>query len=462
MKNKISTEQGDEARYLALKIIYQVTEKGAYANLILEKQLSRTTLSSKDRHLVTELVNGTVRMLKHLDWVLNLFMNRPISSQNPWLRNILRISLYQMLFLNSIPDYAAINCAVEMTRSKVGPGLAGFANGVLRNISRHRDNLVYPDHSNLVTYYSVYYSQPEWLVTKLLSEYNEGQVRRILEYYNQRPQVVLRTNTLKLDRAQLILKLGQEGIIARTSSFTVYGAIMESADQSLVHSAAYQNGLFYVQNEASMLAVSILDPHPDEYIVDLCAGIGGKTSFAAQLMENRGRIDAYDIHKHKIDLLKSNCDRLGISIVSGCQQDILSLSSDQIQADGVILDAPCSGLGVLSRRADSRWRKTPEDISGLASLQAQMLDKAGQLVKPGGRMVYCTCTINKDENENIILTFLTKNPDYRLESFGEKIGFSQLDALDEFNSRNGMLTIIPGKYQTDGMFYAKMRRTSSA
>lgn len=460
MKKQKTTKPDDDARFLALKIIYQVTEKGAYANLILEKQLAGTNLSSKDRHLVTELVNGTIRMLKHLDWVLNLFINKPISSQNPWLRNILRLTLYQMLFLDSIPDYAAINSAVEMTRLKAGPGLAGLANGILRNVSRQRCNLSYPTQNNLVNYYSVYYSQPDWLVAKLLSEYNDGQIREILEYYNQRPQVVLRTNTLKINRKELIAILAEEAIIGHASSFTPYGVILDSMDQSLVNSIAYQDGLFYVQNEASMLAVSILGPQSDEYNIDLCCGVGGKTSLAAQLMGNRGRIDAYDIHKHKIDLLKSNCNRLGISIVSAYQQDILSLSLNQIQADGVLLDAPCSGLGVLSRRSDSRWRKTPEDIAGLVSLQTQMLDKAAQLVKPGGRLLYCTCTINKDENEDVILAFLNRNPGYRLESFREEISFCPLDAQDESNSGYGMLTILPGKYQTDGMFYAKMRRTS--
>lgn len=458
MKSGRTIKQADDARLLALLVVCQVTEKGAYTNLILDKQLRIANLSPKDRHLVTELVNGTIRMLKHLDWVLNLFMSRPITTQNPWLRNILRISLYQILFMDSIPDYAIINSAVEMTRMKAGPGLAGLANGVLRNIARQQGDLSYPAQDNLVDYYSVYYSQPEWLVAKLLADYGEEQTRAILEYYNRRPLLVLRANTLKASQEELGLALASEGIKTRTSTFTPYGVVVESMDQSLAESKAYQGGLFYVQNEASMLAVSILDPQPGEYVIDLCCGVGGKATFAAQMMNNQGFIDAFDIHKHKIDLLQSNCGRLGMSIVSGHQQDILTLTGHS-GADRVILDAPCSGLGVLNRRADARWRKTPEDLTGLQALQLQMLTKAGQLVKPDGNLVYCTCTINRGENEDIILAFLNEHPDYKLEGFRDEILGCPLDDQDVSNARGGMLTIIPGKYQTDGMFYAKVRRT---
>ena len=311
MKPKQQGARDADPRLTALQVIYQVAEKGAYANLILNRKLEQATdLSAQDRHLVTELVNGTIRMLKHLDWVLDLFMKRPISAQNPWLRNILRLSLYQLLFLEGIPDYAAINSGVELTRSKVGPGLAGLTNGVLRNIARHREEIRYPEPHLSLAFYSVFYSQPEWLVEKMLTEYDHQQVEDMLAYFNQRPSVVLRTNTLKTDREQLIANLARDGIIGQSSPRSPRAILVDSVERSLDQSEAYRGGFFYVQNEASMLAVNILDPQPDTTVFDLCCGVGGKTTFIAELMGDKGRIDAYDIHNHKLSLLKSNCARL--------------------------------------------------------------------------------------------------------------------------------------------------------
>ncbi|NLN87920.1 MAG: 16S rRNA (cytosine(967)-C(5))-methyltransferase RsmB, partial [Syntrophomonadaceae bacterium] len=215
------SEQGrrvTDPRLTALQVIYQVVEKGAYANLILERELEQAVhWPAPDRHLVTELVNGTIRMLKHLDWVLDLFLKRPVAEQNPWLRNILRLSLYQLLFLEAIPDYAAIHSGVDLTKSKAGPGLAGLANGVLRNIARHRADIRYPEPHDSAAFYAVFYSQPEWLIKQLLVEYDPPQVEAMLIYFNQRPQVVLRTNTLTTDRDQLISDLTGEGIMGRPS-----------------------------------------------------------------------------------------------------------------------------------------------------------------------------------------------------------------------------------------------------
>ncbi len=463
MKPKQQGARDADPRLTALQVIYQVAEKGAYANLMLDRKLEQAQdLSAQDRHLVTELVNGTIRMLKHLDWVLDLFIKRPISAQNPWLRNILRLSLYQLLFLEGIPDYAAINSGVELTRSKIGNGLAGLANGVLRNIVRHRDQICYPEPHLSVAFYSVFYSQPVWLVEKLLTEYDHPQVEDMLVYFNQRPQVMLRTNTLKTDREQLTAILARDGIIGHSSPRSPRAILVDSVERSLAQSKAYRAGLFYVQNEASMLAVNILDPHPGVAVLDLCCGVGGKTTFIAELMGDEGRIDAYDIHNHKINLLKSNCARLGLSIVHAHPEDIMTLPMVSLRADCVLLDAPCSGLGVLNRRSDSRWRKTPQDLADLQQLQAQMLERAGQMVANGGILVYSTCTIMKAENEDLVRTFLDRHPDFHLDGFQAEISFFPLDNQDNTKASQGMLTILPGKYGTDGMFYARLRRTDGA
>lgn len=451
-----------DPRELSLELVYNVLEKGAYTNIVLDQYLRKSTLLSDDRHLVTEIVNGTIRMLKHLDWVLNLFLQKPLEKQNPWLRNSLRISLYQMLFMDKIPDYAAVNCAVELSRKKAGSKLSGVANGVLRNISRSRDSIKYPEPVDSIEYLAVYYSQPEWLVQKCLQEYGIHASRNILAYFNQRPPLILRNNELSGSRDELIVALSQEGIHCQASHRTPWGLQVEAMEKSLQDITAFQEGRFYVQNEASMLAVSILKPQAGEHIIDLCCGVGGKTSFMAEQMNNMGMIDAYDIYDHKLALLVSNCTRLGISIVEGHNQDIMTISEGFQPAQGVLLDVPCSGLGVLNRRADSRWRKTPDSISDLLLLQCRLLQKAASMVAHGGRLVYCTCTINRAENDELVGQFIDNNPDFVLEGFAGDISFFPLDSQDKEKAAGGILTVLPGKYEkTDGMFYANMRRKRS-
>jgi 16S rRNA (cytosine967-C5)-methyltransferase len=457
--NNLQSPAENDARKISLFVVHGVLEKGAYANILLDRYLRTSHLSTEDRHLTTEIVNGTIRMLKHLDWVLNLFLQKPVSVQNPWLRNVLRISLYQMLFMEKIPDYAIVNSAVELVRDKAGGKLAGVANGVLRNLARNRAAISYPEDVDSCQYLAVFYSQPEWLVQKWLSEYGIDVVRAMLIYFNQRPGLVLRNNELRGTRDELIAELSLDGVYCRPSPRTPWGLVVEGLDKSLEKLQAYQAGRFYVQNEASMLAVSILAAQPGENIIDLCSGVGGKASFMAEQMRNCGIIEAYELYQHKLALLALNCGRLGISIVEAHQQDILALPSDLDRAAGVLLDAPCSGLGVLNRRADSRWKKTPDNIAELRQLQASLLEKGGQLVILGGRLIYSTCTINQAENQDIVLEFLQNNPNYALEGFAGEISYFPLDDQDQHSAAAGMLTLLPGKYQTDGMFYARMRRS---
>jgi len=272
---------------------------------------------------------------------------------------------------------------------------------------------------------------------------------------------MLRNNELLGSRDELIDTLSQEGVQCQASPRSPWGLQIEAMEKSLTEITAFQAGRFYVQNESSMLAVSILKPQAGENIIDLCCGVGGKTSFIAEQMNNVGNINAYDIYDHKLALLANNCTRLSITIVEGHKQDILSISEGLKQGQGVLLDAPCSGLGVLNRRADSRWRKTPDSISDLSSLQCSLLQKAAAMVLSGGRLIYSTCTINREENDELVNKFISINPDFVLEGFAEDISFFPLDREDKEKAAGGMLTVLPGKYETDGMFYAKMRRKIS-
>lgn len=448
------------SRLIALEIVYEVMEKGAYANLALDKILSQSGVPLSDRRIINEMANGTIRMIKHLDWVLNLFVRRGLEKQNPWLRNILRISAYQILFMNKIPAYACVNDAVKLVRNKTRQDtLAAVANGVLRNLLRNKERISYPE--DRVSYLAVYYSHPEWLVKQFLDIYGWEDTIKILEYNNQPPQLVIRNNVLKCTREELIKLLEDEGVECQKSDRTPWGVVIKNLNQSISELKSYNKGLFYVQNEASMLAAPILNPQPGDNVLDLCSGVGGKTTHMAEYMQNRGRVTACELYEQKIKLLNQNSQRLGISIIDSLVRDILNLESEDLKFGSslVLLDAPCSGLGVLNRRSDLRWKKQPGDEKELTKLQAAMLNIAAERVLPGGLLLYSTCTNNPNENQKIIQNFL-QNHNFVPVGFADRIGFWNLDPDDVQKANTGMLTIVPGKYLTDGMFYALMRRQS--
>ncbi|MDD2585540.1 MAG: 16S rRNA (cytosine(967)-C(5))-methyltransferase RsmB [Syntrophomonadaceae bacterium] len=448
-----------KVRIAAVKIVYDVNENGAYTNLALDKYLRNSLLIANDRSLLTEIVNGTIRMMKHLDWVLNHFLRTKINRQNKWLRNILRVSLYQILFMDGVPDYAAVNEGVTMTRKMVGKELAGVVNGVLRNIIRNKEKIEFPPKDNLVKYFSVYYSHPEWIVEYLLNLYGPEETMQILTYNNQPPDVQIRTNILAGTREELVEKLEAENVICKTSHVNPWGIRIKSP-KPVGELHAYNEGRFYVQNSASMLAAPLLHPEEGSIVYDLCSGVGGKTTHLAEYMHNKGRILALDLYSQKAELLKSNCLRLGITMVESFSQDVLEIDQNMPLAQSVLLDAPCSGLGVLNRRSDSRWRKLPDEITILQQLQEKLIHKAGDLVGEGGLLLYSTCTVAKGENEDIVKNFMA-NSSFQLENIVQYIPFFPFDQEDRKTAESGMLTIKPGKYGTDGMFYALMRRKYS-
>ncbi len=443
-------------RELAAVLVCEIMENGAYANLLLEKQLRIISVSPADRRMLTEIVNGSVRMVKHLDWVLNLFLKADISSQNRWLRNVLRISAYQVMFMERVPDYAAVNEAVAIMRKKTGPGLARVVNGVLRNLLRQLGQLSYPqDETEKI---SVYYSHPRWLVELLLEIYGRLESERIMAFDNHAPALVIRCNTLKNNPAGLLEEMENEGVLARISPCVPYALRIESLNSPLHDTKSFKEGAFYIQNEASMLAAAILSPEPGQRVYDLCCGVGGKSTHMAEFMNNHGQIAAFDLYSAKLKLLEQNCERLGISIVKGFEYDLTRTLEQFPAGQRVLLDAPCSGLGVLARRADSRWKKSPEMLQNLAGLQRSILENASGLVESGGCLLYSTCTINPAENQEVVQDFLQRHRQFELMGFADRIDFWKLKPEDKKAAERGMLCLLPGTYDTDGMFYALMRR----
>lgn len=455
-----ATSAAGSIREEALLILYQINQQGAFANLALDKSLQNSKLTLSERNLVTEMVNGTVRMQKHLDWVLAFFLQGRLEKQNHWFLNILRLSLYQLLFMESIPPYACINEAVNLTRKKVNSSMARVVNAVLRNIMRQKNNLTYPP-SHEPEYLSVYYSHPDWIVRNYIEEFGWDTAKSILEYNNQRPGLDFRCNQLKTSPSSLVESLGREGVACSVSPLIPWAISIQSLSMSISQLQSYQQGFIYVQNQASMLAAPLLDPQPGETVFDLCAGVGGKTTHIAELMNNQGRVMAFDLYPKKLDLLAQNASRMGISIIQTEAVDATQLTYGQESADRILLDAPCTGLGVLNRRADARWHKSLQDLSALLNIQQSLLDKAAQLVKKGGCILYSTCSTLQQENQLQVTAFLKRHPDFRLESVSRQLEFFPLDPEDLAQAKQGMLLLIPGRYGTDGMFYALLRRMAA-
>lgn len=450
------SESYESIRECAADLVYRVLEKGAYANLLLEKQIQRSNYSAEDRRLLTEIVNGTVRMVKHLDEVLNLFLKGDISSQNRWLRSVLRVSVYQVLFMDRVPEYAVVNEAVNIVARRAGRGLGRVTNGVLRSLLRRREDLNLPGQQKADL--AAFYSHPDWMVDKFIEQYGIEQAQEVLVFNNLAPNLTLRVNRMRTSPEQLVAELGSEGIDAQISPCWPGALRVKGVKSPLTDARAFKSGKFYIQNEAAMLAGIILNPLPGATVYDLCCGVGGKSTHLAEIMNNKGRILAFDIYGHKIKLLGENCRRLGVEIVEAYEADVTGLPPHLAPGSAVLLDAPCSGLGVLARRADSRWKKSLRDLQELPGLQSLMLEQAALLVEKGGRLLYSTCTINRAENEEVVGGFLTSNTQFKLQGFERELELFPLDRLDQQACGSGMFTLLPGKYGTDGMFFALMKR----
>lgn len=447
------------ARGLALRVLIDVEQNGAFANLALNKVLEKYRPGKLDRAFATELAYGVLRSLNTLDWVLAQFVSQPLDRQSIPVRNILRLGVYQLMFMDRVPNAAACNEAAVLARQYGHEGVVRFVNGVLRNVSRRLGEIKYPAlHENPVEHIALKYSHPHWLVKRWLEEFGPEDTIAICRADNEPAPNTIRTNTLKISREELAEKLSREGLSVAKTSFAPEGLYIEGflSPGSL---DSFQEGLFQIQDESSMLAARALAPLPGSLVIDACAAPGGKTTHLAQLMENRGKILAFDIHPHKLDLIKENCSRLGVEIVEVAGGDARELPGRlHGQADFVLVDAPCSGLGVLRRRPDARWRKNEHEIAELVQLQSQILDSASRCVKDGGVLLYSTCSITHEENLGQVENFLSGHPWFELEKLNENLP----GGLDYKNTLSrGYIQIYPGSHGMDGFFIARMRKKGS-
>lgn len=447
------------ARNIALQVLLEMERQDAFVNLALHQQLSQGEFAPCDKRLATQLVYGSLRYLGTIDFLLSGFIKKDLTAVEDYLLWILRLGVYQMFYLDKIPVHAVINEACEQAKRLGHQGQVNFVNGVLRNMDRKRAEISYPAWTkDGKKYLQVMTSHPAWLVDYMWDLLGAEESKAFFEANNQTPSFTCRVNTLKAKKTELINQLTEQGITVTPCVYAADGIILDKGDASLAEISQINEGLLQPQGESSMLAAQALSPAPGSHVLDLCAAPGGKTTHLAQLMENRGVIVAQDIHPHKVGLLEKNCQRMGAVIVKPTLGDSSCLEEKYYQwADYCLADVPCSGLGVLSHRPDIRWRKENRQISELAALAEKILNQGAKAVKPGGVLLFSTCTVTKEENIDQLKKFLAGHPDFYLETMEPFFPQVEEEKLKQQLSQ-GWWQILPHKEGIDGFFVARLRK----
>ncbi len=434
-------------RGTAVKILNRVERTDSYLDKLIDAELRSNEFNDFDKALLNEIIHGVLRWQSKLDWVLNGFFHGNFSKAEVTVRNTLRTALYQILFLDKVPDHAAVNEAVEFIKRIRGEKAAGLVNGVLRNIIRNKDGIHYPDVQNdAALYLSTMYSHPLWIVKRWMNRFGFYETEKLLDSNNKKPGLTLRINTAKTSVEDFIKMFDLQNISYERSSFLpMY--LRTSNLTNLSQSEIFKRGFFTVQDESAGIAAHLLDVKPGDTVIDLCAAPGGKTTFFGEMMKNQGRIIAIDKYQTRLNLVKSSCERLGISIVNYVAADGVDYQGDL--ADKILIDAPCSGLGVLSKKPDIKLKRELRDITELVSIQIQLINNAATLLKPGGAMVYSTCTIEPEENFDIIKKFLSTHPEFEIDSAAKYID-------KKIVSPDGYVETIPHQHGVDGSFSIRL------
>ena len=414
-------------------------------------------LSRRDRSLFTAIVYGVLRWRNRLDHIITHFSNTPIQKIEPGVLNILRLGLFQIIYLDRIPDSAAVNTSVEITKQIGASRAAGFVNALLRKSAANYSSIHFPVfETDPVAFLSAVQSLPGWLAQRWLKRFEKETIMFLCNTINSIPPITIRTNTLKTTREQLILSLESE--VERIESTTIApdGIKLINPKRSIPDLPAFINGWFQVQDEAAQLVSLLLNPQPGESVLDACAGLGGKTAHIAQLMHNRGRITAMDKDEKKLQQLDSEMLRLNIPIVhTHCHDLDSALNKKQVDVyDRLLLDAPCSGLGVLRRNPDIKWNSTERSLKRHANIQKRFLETLAPMVKPNGVLVYSVCSIEPEENEAVIRAFLKNHPEFVIDKSPGKLPESMLSLIEP---KTGFKT-LPILNDMDGFFLTRLKR----
>jgi len=428
------------ARYQALTILVRVEQDRAFADIALEHALERSKLDPRDAALCTEIVYGTLRWRRHLDWRLAPHLSRPLAKLDPWVRTLLRLTAYQILFLDRVPRWAAVDEAVSLARLKSrNPGPAEFVNAVLRALTRSTEAPPLP--ANPVEALATRLSFPDWIAARWVKRYGVKEAEALMAAMNERPPVTIRANTLRISREDLAARLRDKELAeTRPTPLAPEGLLVERG--VVGRWAAFTEGWCTIQDEASMLIARLLAPEPGELVADTCAAPGTKATHLAELMGNRGKIVAMDPQPARLKLIGKAAGRLGISIIEAHSGGVSALAGRwKGRCDRVLVDAPCSNLGVVRRNPDVKWKRTEEDLGRLREKQRGILTAAASLVKPGGRLVYATCSLEPDENEDVVGPLLVAGTGWQLDTPADFV--IRPDAA-------GFVRCLPHLHGTDG------------
>lgn len=442
----------DVPRKLALNALYKIDENKAYSNIVLDEILNenREKLTTKDINFISELVYGVTTWKLTLDCIIQKYSNIKIKKISKWVINILRLGVYQIIFLNKVPKSAAVNESVKLCK-KYGNKSVGFVNAILRKISKE-DYEKLSEIQNEKEKTSKTTSMPLWFVEELTKELGTNQTEKICKNLNLKPKITIRVNKLKTNKQELKMLLNNENI--ETEDGILEDFIYLKNAKNIVNLEEYKNGLFTLQDEAAGLTAIILEPEPGEKILDCCSAPGGKTTYIAELMKNKGEITAWDLYENRISKVKENAKRLGINIINTKQNDASIIREEYIEKfDKILIDAPCLGLGVIKRKPDIKWQRKYEDIEEIRKIQIKILEVCSKYLKKDGILIYSTCSIIKAENDKIIQEF-TKNNQFELVEIKNK----EIEKINNKIIKNGMLKIYPDE-NMDGFFIAKLKRT---
>lgn len=440
------------SREIALNILIEVNEEGAYSNISISRNIKKE-VSSLDEALIREIVYGVLENKMYIDWIIRKFSKIRFNKISPIIRDVLRMGIYQILFMDRIPDSAAVNESVKLSKKRSHKGTYGFVNGILRNVTRKKNNIELPKkEDNIIEYLSVKYSHPKWMIERWFDEFGEVFTENLCKSNNDKPKLNIRVNTLKISRSYLMKKLSEGGITAYESKIADDGIIIEKSTK-ITETEEFRKGYFQIQDESSMLVAQIMRPEEGSLVIDVASAPGGKATHIAEKMNNKGKIIARDVYDHKLNLIKENAERLGIDIINIENFNAQNIDENLIgKADYCLVDAPCSGLGLIRRKPDIKWNKDKDDIKEITSLQYEILENASKYLKNQGILIYSTCTIERDENINLIRRFLNNNQEFKLSGFENLI--PQIENLS--SAKDGYIELFPNIHRTDGFFIAKL------
>lgn len=409
----------DRTREIALKTLYKIDKEQAYSNIALNEEIkqNREKLTEKDIGLISEIVYGVTTWKLTLDEIIKKYSKIKLKKISPWILNILRMGVYQIVFLDKIPKSAAVNESVNLAKRYGHSSSSNFVNAILRKVEKNDYEELF-EISNDVERISKTTSMPEWIVRELLKNNNIESVKKICENSNLKPKTTIRVNALKTTKEDLIKKLNENNIQFKEANINEKMAgdfLILNKVKNIENLDLFKNGHFTIQDISAGLTAKILNPQPDEIVLDACSAPGGKTTYIAELMKNKGIIEAWDIHEHRTKLVEKNAKRLGINIIKTQVKDATIYDESLNEKfDKILLDVPCLGIGVIKRKPDIKWQRKVEDIKEITKTQETILENCSRYLKKGGSLVYSTCSILKEENEDIISNFLSKQTDFEI------------------------------------------------